>query len=306
MLTQLMRLLLTGASGFLGSAVGKRLAESGHELRVLGRRVPPWLPAGSGFHRWDAMTGAAPAEALDGVDAVLHLAGEPVAQRWTKTVKRRIQRSRVEGTRALVEAISRLESRPKMMVAASAIGYYGDRGDEDLTEESGAGAGFLAEVCAAWEQETLKAAELGLRVSRVRFGVVLGRKGGALAKMLPAFRAGLGGPIGKGRQWMSWIHVADAVGMLKFILETPGVGGAWNATAPMPVRNAEFSRALGRAVRRPAVVPVPPFALRMMFGEMATMLTGGQRVRPAAALEAGYRFEFPELEAALKDLLITR
>lgn len=225
MLTQLMRLLLTGASGFLGSAVGKRLAESGHELRVLGRRVPPWLPAGSGFHRWDAMTGAAPAEALDGVDAVLHLAGEPVAQRWTKTVKRRIQRSRVEGTRALVEAISRLESRPKMMVAASAIGYYGDRGDEDLTEESGAGAGFLAEVCAAWEQETLKAAELGLRVSRVRFGVVLGRKGGALAKMLPAFRAGLGGPIGKGRQWMSWIHVADAVGMLKFILETPGVGG---------------------------------------------------------------------------------
>lgn len=241
MLTQLMRLLLTGASGFLGSAVGKRLAESGHELRVLGRRVPPWLPAGSGFHRWDAMTGAAPAEALDGVDAVLHLAGEPVAQRWTKTVKRRIQRSRVEGTRALVEAISRLESRPKMMVAASAIGYYGDRGDEDLTEESGAGAGFLAEVCAAWEQETLKAAELGLRVSRVRFGVVLGRKGGALAKMLPAFRAGLGGPIGKGRQWMSWIHVADAVGMLKFILETPGVGGP--GTRPPRCRSGTRSSA---------------------------------------------------------------
>lgn len=301
-----MRVILTGASGFLGRAVGKRLAEAGHELLVLGRRAPSWLRAGDGFHRWDAMDDAAPVEALEGTDAVVHLAGEPVAQRWTQGAKQRIQRSRVEGTRALVEAISRLKARPKVLVSASAIGYYGDRGDEVLTEDSSRGDGFLAEVCAAWEREASKAEELGLRVSRVRFGVVLGRDGGALAKMLPPFRAGLGGPIGRGRQWMSWIHVADAVGILQFILETPEAKGAWNATAPVPVRNAEFSRALGGVLRRPAVFPAPPFVLGLVFGEMSTMLTGSQRVEPEAALEAGYRFEFPELEAALKDLLTTR
>jgi len=301
-----MRVILTGASGFLGRAVGKRLAEAGHELRVLGRRAPSWLRAGDGFHRWDAMRDAAPVKALEGMEAVIHLAGEPVAQRWTQGAKQRIQQSRVEGTRALVKAISRLEARPKVLVSASAIGYYGDRGDEVLTERSGRGDGFLADVCVAWEQEALKAEELGLRVSRVRFGVVLGREGGALAKMLPAFRAGLGGPIGKGRQWMSWIHIADAAGMLKFILETPGAGGAWNATAPMPVRNAEFSHTLGGVLRRPAVLAVPRFVLGLVFGEMAGMLTGSQRVEPEAALKAGCGFEYAELEAALKDLLTTR
>jgi uncharacterized protein (TIGR01777 family) len=250
------------------------------------------------------MGDAAPVEALEGTDAVIHLAGEPVAQRWTEGAKERILQSRVAGTRALVEAISRLEARPKVLVSASAIGFYGDRGDEVLTEESSRGDGFLADVCVAWEQEALKAEELGVRVSRVRFGVVLGAEGGALAKMLPVFRAGLGGPIGKGQQWMSWIHVADAVGMLMSAL-SEGVE-VWNATASQPVRNAEFSRTLGRVLRRPAVFPVPGFVLRLMFGEMATMLTGSQRVAPEAAGKAGYRFEFPELEAALKDLLTTR
>jgi hypothetical protein len=236
------------------------------------------------------------------MDVVIHLAGEPVAQRWNAEVKRRILDSRVLGTRALVNAISRVQHKPKVLACASAIGYYGDRGDEVLTESSTPGSGFLADVCRGWEGEADRAAEFGLRVIKLRIGFVLGRDGGALAQMVPAFRAFAGGRLGSGKQWMPWIHVNDVAEMFVHVVEND-IAGVWNAAAPNPVTNAAFTREMGKALHRPAVFPVPPFALKLAFGELGQHMLDSSRVIPEAAMKAVFPFRYPELAAALRDLL---
>jgi len=277
-----MNISITGASGFIGRHLMKSLAEAGHSPRALSRHAPP-------------------AESLREADAVIHLAGEPLAQRWTAEAKRRIRESRVAGTRNLVAALATLPRRPDALICASAIGYYGSRGDEVLTESSAPGSGFLPEVCVAWEREAQAAEAFGMRVVRVRTGLVLDAGGGALVRMLPPFRMGLGGRLGSGRQWMSWIHLEDLAALFQFAVESQ-VRGPLNAVAPNPVTNSEFTRELARALRRPAVFPVPGFALRLLFGEMADVLLASQRVAPGAAQAAGFRFRFPQLAPALASL----
>jgi uncharacterized protein len=286
----------------VGRRLMKLLAGDGHSLQVLSRHAGTNVPAGVRVWAWDPMKGEAPAEALDGTDAVIHLAGEPVAQRWNDEVKRRIRESRVVGTANLVKGMKKAAAAPKALICASAIGYYGSRGDEVLTEASTAGSGFLPEVCVAWEKAALEAEAMGARVARVRIGIVLDARGGALAKMLPPFKMGAGGRVGSGKQWMSWIHVEDLAGLIRFAVTNP-VSGAVNGVAPNAVTNADFTQALGKAVHRPAVVPVPTFALRMMFGEMADVLLGSARVLPKAAEAAGFGFRFTSLDAALAELL---
>ncbi|HUQ92970.1 MAG TPA: TIGR01777 family oxidoreductase [Bryobacteraceae bacterium] len=298
-----MQLTLTGASGFLGNRLVARLLESGHRLRILGRHKPATLAEGVSFYHWDVLQGPPPPEALEAAEAVIHFAGEPVAQRWSPQAKERIRKSRIDGTHALIHGIGRLSRKPKAFIGASAIGYYGDRGEEILTETSAAGSGFLADICVAWEQAEQKAQSIGLEVTRLRLGVVLGPNGGALGKMLLPFRLGIGGPIGNGRQWMSWVHVEDVVGMIEFLLAQPAGSGVFNVTSPSPVRNAGFAKALGQALHRPAFLPVPVRVLKLLYGEMADMVIASQRVEPMAAQRAGYRFRFHDVKSALDDLL---
>jgi uncharacterized protein (TIGR01777 family) len=293
---------ITGASGLIGRRLIDLLASQGHALRVLSRRGGASLPPGVRLSVWDPEQGEPPADALCDSDAVVHLAGENVAQRWTADAKRRILESRELGTRNLVCALARLPRRPAALVCASAIGYYGSRGDEALTESSAPGAGFLSAVCAAWEREAVAAEALGIRVVRVRIGVVLDPRGGALQRMLPPFRLGAGGRLGGGRQWMSWIHRDDLAELFRFAVEKP-VRGPLNAVAPNPVSNAGFTRELASALHRPAIFPVPKFALRLLFGEMSEILLASQRVAPKAAASAGFAFRFPYLGPALADLL---
>ena len=254
------------------------------------------------FFPWDAMRDDPPPESLADADAIVNLAGDPVAQRWTREARRRIRESRVAGTRRLVQALARLEKKPGLLVSGSAIGYYGSRADEELAEASAPGGDFLAEVCAAWEAEADRAEALGVRVVKVRIGLVLGKGGGALERMTPPFKLGVGGNLGSGRQWMSWIHMEDLVGLTRFVLEQPLLKGPVNATSPHPVRNAEFTKALASALHRPAFLPAPAFAIRALFGEMAEMLLASQRVAPRAAQNAGYAFKYPELAGALQSL----
>jgi uncharacterized protein (TIGR01777 family) len=284
-----MNITVTGATGFIGRYLVQSLVKDGHSVRALSRAA------------WNVFGGEPPAASLTGVDAVVHLAGVPVAQRWTRANKEKIRASRAQGTHHLVTALSTLSQRPEVLVCASAIGIYGDRGDEVLTEDSPAGRGFLPEVCTAWEREADLAESLGMRVVKLRFGIALGRSGGALEKMLPPFRAFVGGRLGPGSQWMSWIHIADIVGLIRYTIDHP-LSGAVNATAPKPLRNRDFTRELAHAIHRPAIFPVPSLALRILFGEMAEVLLDSQRVLPKAAEAAGYRFAFPELGPALRDL----
>jgi uncharacterized protein len=292
---------ISGASGLIGRRLMDVLGKAGHQLHILSRRVAIPLPEGLRLSKWDP-TGPPPAAALESADAVIHLAGEPVAQRWSAEVKRRIRESRVESTRHLLEGLSRLARRPEAFVCASAIGYYGSRGDEVLTESSPPGQGFLPQVCVEWESAAGKAASLGMRVAIVRIGVVLDSAGGALGRMLPPFRAGVGGSIGSGRQWMSWIHAEDLAGLFRSVIED-SLEGVFNGVAPFPVTNRDFTRELARALRRPAILPVPAFALKLLFGEMAQILLESQRVAPRAAEAAAFRFRFPQLPGALADLL---
>lgn len=298
-----MNITLTGATGFIGSALVRQLLDRGHVLHLMGRKPPSSLPSSIKFTTWPSLQQEPPAEALRDADAVIHLAGEPVAQRWTAEVRQRIRQSRVDGTLNLVRSLASLSRPPATLVCASAIGIYGSRGDEILTESSAPGEGFLAETTAAWERAADSAAPLGIRVAKIRTGIVLGKDGGALQKMLPPFRLGLGGPIGSGRQWMSWIHIEDIVGLFVHALENPSLRGAVNGVAPNPVTNADFTRALGSALRRPAILPVPAFAVKLMFGEMGDVILGSQRVLPKATEEAGYRFRYPELGPALVNIL---
>lgn len=298
-----MNIAITGATGFIGSHLTRALLNAGHSVRVLGRQRPANLPAAVEFAEWRS-TDAEPApESLAGLDAVIHLAGEPVAQRWTPEVKQRIRASRVDGTRHLVNALSTQSRRPQVLICASAIGIYGSRGDEILTEKSAPGDDFLAAVTMEWEKSAVLAEALGIRVVRLRFGVILGRDGGALVKMLLPFRLGVGGRIGSGRQWMSWIHIDDVIGLILFALTDGRVREALNATAPEPVTNAEFTRELASALHRPAIFPVPKVALKVLFGEMAGVILGSQRVLPEAAKNAGFKFEYPQLRPALERLL---
>ena len=294
-----MNITLTGASGFIGGALIARLKGDGHQIHLLGRSAPK--DASIKFSKWDAMGNQPPErQAIASADAIIHLAGEPVAQRWTPDIKRRIRLSRVNGTRRLVDAIeAAVERKPKTLIAASAIGFYGNRGDEIVNETSKPGKGFLPEVCGGWESAAQSASNYGLRVVLLRIGIVLGRNGGALAQMLPIFRMGAGGRIGNGRQWMSWIHLDDLIGILMLALNDDKLSGPINGTAPKPVTNALFTHTLGEVIHRPAVLPVPEFGLRMLYGEMAQVLTEGQRVMPEAALRAGYQFLYPDLRSAL-------
>ena len=298
-----MNITVTGATGFIGRRLVRRLLADNHSLILLGRTPRTGLGPGIRFSIWDAMEGEPPEESLAGADAVIHLAGEPVAQRWTPVAKRRIRGSRVDGTRRLVEALSTLSRRPAVMVCASAIGLYGSSGDEVLTESSPPGKDFLAETCVEWEKAAGLAEALGLRVVKIRTGLVLGREGGVLARMLPPFKAGLGGRLGSGKHWMSWIHIDDLVELIRFALDQPALRGAANATSPNPVTNAEFTEKLAKALRRPALFPVPSFVIKTLFGEMAEIVLASQRVLPRAAQAACFRFQYPDLAPALAQLL---
>ena len=253
---------------------------------------------------WNPAEGEIDAARLQKFDAVIHLAGEPITGRWNATKKRAIRESRVKGTRLLCETMAGLSSRPRVLVAASASGYYGDRGDEVLREESEAGSSFLAKVCQDWEAATKRAAESGLRVVNLRIGFVLSVAGGGLAKMLPAFKMGVGGKIGSGKQYVSWIAIADLVQIILFAISTEALKGPANAAAPNPVTNSEFSKTLGRVLGRPAIFPMPAFVVRLAFGEMGEeLLLASARMEPARLLSAGYQFRFPRLEDALRHSL---
>ncbi|HXW58220.1 MAG TPA: TIGR01777 family oxidoreductase [Solirubrobacteraceae bacterium] len=306
-----LRVTVTGATGLVGGALLRVLRECDADVTVLSRdpqraRARLWRGAGMhrlAFARWDPSAEVAPPDALSARDAVVHLAGEPIAQRWSERVRRAIRDSRVHGTRRLVEGITRAEPRPGALVSGSAIGYYGDRGEEPLDESAGPGRDFLARVCVEWEAEAQRAVELGVRVVRSRTGVVLDPAAGALAKMLLPFRLGIGGPVGGGRQYVPWIHVDDLAGMLLAALRDERWSGPVNATAPQPATNRDFSHALGAALGRPASLPVPALALRLLYGEMAQIVTGGARVVPAKALVLGYDFRHPGLDGALRAVL---
>jgi uncharacterized protein len=279
-----MRVGLVGCSGFIGRHLRATLIARGDEVVPASLRDP-----------------AAAARAVRTCDAVINLAGEPIAQRWTPAAKERLRSSRVDATHALLDALASSEQRPSIYVSASAIGYYPPSETQTYTEASPPGHDFLAELCVAWEHEARRATALGMRLAIVRTGVVLGVDGGALAKMIPPFRLGLGGVVGSGKQWISWIHIDDVVGIYSMALD--GVDGTFNATAPHPVTNAEFTQALGTALHRPAVFAVPSFALRLLLGEGAGILLDGTRVLPQHTLESGYMFRFTTLEDALRSLL---
>jgi len=297
---------LTGATGFIGRRLVRRLLAAGHNVRLLVRHARTGFGPDVECFIWNAYTLDPDPAALDGADCLVHLAGEPVSQRWTPRARRRILDSRVEGTRRLIKALGSISRKPRCMVSASAIGYYGDRGDEILLETSTPGNDFLAGVCQAWEKAAQEAEPLGLRVARLRFGMVLGPEGGALAQMLTPFLWGVGGKIGSGSQWTSWIHADDAVSLILFTLEHSNLAGAVNACSPNPVTNAEFTRELARALKRPALLTVPEWLLRLLYGEMAEILLASQRALPGAAIKAGFQFQYPEIGRALRNLLAGR
>ena len=306
-----MRTGITGATGLIGSALASELAGRGHDVVALTRSsgTPAGLPAGVRSVRWNPQgTGTDPdlVSALEGLDALVHLAGEPVGKRWTAARKRAIRDSRVEGTKTLAAALAAAESPPARLLAASAVGYYGAREDEELGEDAPSGHDYLAEVCREWEAAAGAAREAGVETASLRIGVVLSPEGGALATMLPPFRLGVGGRLGSGRQWMPWIHLADVAAAMAHLLGAPrgSLEPVYNLTAPHPVTNAAFTKALGRALRRPTIFPAPGFAMRFAFGEMAdALLLSGQRVAPRRLLASGFRFGYPEIGPALTELL---
>jgi hypothetical protein len=324
-----MKIVIAGGTGFLGSPLAEGYAEEGHDVRVLTRGLPPgksrhdpgtgvpgvtrvgWAPlpdgglGGSGPQTPHDGTGVTAylAELLSGADAVINLAGESIADgRWTPQRKAALRDSRILATRSLVGAINAAKSPPRVFVSGSAVGYYGPRGDEPITEDSKPGDDFLSSLCVDWEQAAQPAAGSGTRLTVLRTGIVMERSGGALAKMITPFKLLAGGPIGSGRQYMSWIHRLDWVEMVRWIVQTPQAAGPVNATAPHPVTNRHFARALGRALHRPALVPVPGFALKIALGEMADSLVTGQRVMPARAKSLDFHFRYPEIEQAFRGI----
>lgn len=297
-----MKVLVSGSHGLVGQALIKSLTNDGHEVC---RLVRQHRTVGSSEIEWHPNDGKIDASKLEGLDAVVHLAGESIASgRWTDEKKKKIRESRVKGTQLLSQSLAQLQGPPAVFVSASAIGYYGSRGDELLTEESAPGNDFLSEVCVSWERSTSAAVEKGIRTVLARFGIILNQNGGALAKMLPPFRMGFGGKIGDGQQWMSWIALDDVIGGLRLLLQPGAVSGPVNFVAPNPVRNDEFTKALGHALSRPTVFPVPSFVARMAFGEMAdALLLASARINPQRLSEAGYQFQYPNIDGALSHML---
>ena len=296
-----MKVLMSGSSGLIGSALRKSLQSAGEEVIRLVRSDA----RGADEVRWDPQAGYIDQAAIEGMDAVVHLAAESIADgRWTASKKSRIRDTRTHGTQLLCQAVAKTSKKPSVLVSASAVGFYGDRGDEVLTESSSAGSGFLADVCREWEMATTPAAEAGIRVVTLRIGVVLSGAGGALAKMLPPFRLGLGGRLGSGRQYMSWIVIDDLVAAIRFGLAKEQLSGPVNMVSPNPVTNAEFTRAIGKVISRPTLFPVPAFALHAAFGEMADeVLLSGARALPQKLQAAGFKFDFTTLESGLRHVL---
>jgi uncharacterized protein (TIGR01777 family) len=304
------RFAVTGATGMVGRALIGALSDRGDEVTALSRDAERARQAlGAEAATWaDPKAGQPPADALRGRDAVVHLLGEQIAQRWSDDVKREIRESRILSTRNLVSALAELPEgeRPRVLVSQSGTGWYGHRGAERLDESAPAGEDFLARLSADWEAEAAGAAELGMRVVANRTGVILSPSGGALAKMLPFFKAGIGGPVAGGEQYVPWVHLDDVVGAIVFELDTEAMSGPVNLTAPDPATNRELSKALGRVLRRPAFAPVPALAVKALYGEMAEIVTTGQRAVPARLTELGYRFRQPDLESALRDATRSR
>jgi uncharacterized protein (TIGR01777 family) len=296
-----MKCIVSGGTGFIGRRVVDRLLKNSHYVGVWSRKPGLDRRTAVATHSWDPLAGDPPLESLNGMDCVIHLAGENVAQRWTPEVKRRIHDSRVLGTQRIVESIARVPHKPKILICASAVGIYGDRGDEILTEASVPGTGFLADTCRAWEAEADRARNYGMRVVKIRIGFVLGKDGGALQKMVPAFRAFVGGKLGSGNQWMPWIHVEDVAEIFGYAVENE-ISGVWNATAPNPVRNTEFTKELARTMGRPALFPVPTLALKLAFGEFAQHMLDSARVIPENLSKSGFRFRHTDLGQALGNL----
>ena len=304
-----MKLIIAGGTGFVGTALCNKLLAQGHSVSLLIRSISSaadshnkttilWQPELPGD--WQHIL----EQAVNESDGVINLAGEPIAgKRWSAAQKKILRSSRIDSTRVLVTAIGKAKKKPALLLNASAVGYYGPRGDEDITEESGPSGDFLAGLCSDWEEEARRAESHGVRVIRLRTGIVLG-KGGALAKMVPPFKLFMGGPLGSGKQWMPWIHLEDEIGLIQFLMENSHARGAVNACAPNPVTMKEFCRTLGNVVHRPCWAPVPAIALRLLLGEMAEMLLTGQKAVPAAAERLGYRFRHPELREALETLLV--
>ncbi|HOT51030.1 MAG TPA: TIGR01777 family oxidoreductase [Candidatus Hydrogenedentes bacterium] len=297
-----MKIIVSGASGLIGTALVADQMAAGHEVV---RLVRAHRPETSGVACWNPEAGELDPCILDKADAMVHLSGENIAQgRWSAARKARIRDSRVKSTECVVQALLHAANPPKTFLCASAIGFYGSRGDERLTETSGPGTGFLAEVCQAWETATHPASDRGIRVVNLRFGMVLSGAGGALRAMLPAFRLGMGGIVGNGRQYMSWIAIDDLVAAIRLLLHNESLSGPVNIVSPHPVANSAFTKTLGRILHRPAIIPVPAFAIRLALGEMAdALLLSSQRVEPARLLGAGFAFQYPDLEAALKQCL---
>jgi uncharacterized protein len=303
------RIIITGASGFVGRALGRCLADTGYAVVALTRR-----PSEADdlirfrFHviPWDARTGDGWSAHAEGAAAIINLAGENLASgRWSEQKKQAILQSRLDATQAVVQAIQGFQNKPNLVVVqACAIGIYGNRGEVELTEKSAAGTGFLADVCQQWEQAAEGIRDLGVRLVTLRLGMVLGAEGGALAQMLPMFRKFLGGKLGSGRQWISWIHIKDVIGIVRFLLENANIEGTFNVTSPQPVQGKEFVRMMGEVMHRPSALKVPGFALKLLMGEMAQeLLLSSQKVLPQRLLEVGYQFRFDDLKTALEDIL---
>ncbi len=293
---------ITGASGMIGAALARALAAGGLRVLRIGRR-----PGAGSDLLWDPAAGRIDAASLEGVDAVVHLAGESIASgRWTRERKLRIRESRTQGTTLLARALAALDRKPQVLVSVSAVGIYGDRGDELLTDTSPPGTGFLPDVARAWEASADPAREAGIRVAHPRFAAVLSRSGGVLGRLLLPFRLGLGGPIGRGAQWMPLVSLDDAIGAIRHLIDSPGLSGPFNVSLPTPVTNREFSAALGRALHRPAILPVPPAALRLAYGALADeLLIASAKVVPLGLEAAGYRFQHPDIDSALQAALLT-
>ncbi len=300
-----MKILISGSSGLIGTAATTALKSDGHNVAQL---IRPGKGAKAGDIQWDPMRATVDVAGLEGVDVVIHLSGAGIADgRWTEARKQILRSSRIDTTRVLVDSLSRLKQKPRVLIVASAIGYYGSRGDEILTESSAIGTDFLALLCRDWEAEASRAAAMGIRTVMLRFGVVLSGKGGALPKMLTPFKLGVGGRLGDGQQWMSWIAIEDVVGIIRHAIANEQVSGPVNVVAPNPVRNEEFTRLLAGMLHRPAIFPAPAFVLRLAMGEMAdAVLLSSDRVKPEQMLAAGYKFRFEILEPALRAAVLSR
>jgi len=305
-----MNVVMAVGTGFIGRALCASLCEAGHQVTLLTRKKDEGQqPAGSTVTavEWDGHRAGPWVDCLEDADAVINLAGASIADgRWTETRKQLLTESRITPTRLLVEALSRCTSKPRTLINASGIGYYGVGDDQERTEDATKGSGFLADLCLAWEQAALRAKEFGVRVIPLRIGMVLGPNGGALAKMLPPFQFFLGGPIMPGTQWVSWIHRCDLIGLIQWLLATPQVSGPVNAVAPESVTMSQFCKTLGQILHRPSWLPVSDFILHLALGELATLMTTGQRVIPTKALSAGYLFQYPQLDLALQNILRER